>query len=115
MVSLFPAVRLMNLISSYIFVSTSRFHSHITVTEHLKHHIFSIEIVFGLNLVTRHCSSFQKIVKLLFEVMLFSSSYGMLHPQHGNVCTCSKIVLSIYYNFTSNWNPYIKSHYFRIY
>jgi hypothetical protein len=54
----------------YPSVSISTFHSHIKGIEWLKYHVLSIKIIFGLNLVWKHCSQFPKFVKKIFFIKL---------------------------------------------
>jgi hypothetical protein len=53
-----------------------------------KYYIFSIKVVFGLNLVSKQCSDFRTVVK-----MYLVSKYEILHPKYVNAFTCSNAVL----------------------
>jgi hypothetical protein len=65
----------LSLVSLHVFTSISRFHSHVIVVGQLKYCTLSSETVFGLNLVSKHCSEFADFVKkLVFYVMPFSAS-----------------------------------------
>lgn len=58
----------------------SKFHSHVKVIIYLKCYILTIEIVFGLNFLSKHSSEFLKSVKnITFFEVVFLSSYEIVY------------------------------------
>jgi len=74
-------------------VSVSIFHSHIKMMGKLKYYKLSINTVFGLSVVSEHCSDFPEFVKIyLFSAMFFASKYEISHSKYMNIFSCYNIL-----------------------
>jgi hypothetical protein len=85
----------MSVVVLYPLISMLRIQSHIKVMGKLKYCIFSVYIVFGLNLISKHCSEFPEFIKTYLFPKFFSCSNEIFYPYHVNIFTCPSVVLTV--------------------